>query len=91
MADTDPVSTTLASATNTARVHGKLVDVHLYDSSSFSGTWQIRRYINGRACVVESGTAANLPYDAVVDNAKAHGVDVNISAYTSGTLGVEIA
>ncbi len=90
MVASNTVSTTLASATETSLATGRDLDVHLYDSSSFDGTWQIQRVINNRDCVVAEGTEADLPYDKVIENATARGVKVVVTTYTSGTLGVEI-
>lgn len=88
---TNVISTTLSSASSTDPVVGKVVDVHLYDSSSFDGTFQIQRRFNTNWRVVDSGTQADLPYDKVVENAHGKEVRVTVSAYTSGTLGVELA
>lgn len=100
MAATDPVSTTLSSAASSASVMGKVVDVELYDSSSFTGTWQVQRRIGSSWYVVSdsntssglaTGDGTALPYSVVVENAKARDVRCTVSAYTSGTLGVEIS
>jgi hypothetical protein len=91
MATDNIISTTLSSATSTSQVLGKNVDVHLYDSSSFDGTWEVQRKINERWCIVATGTETDLPYDRVCENGKALPVRVTVSAYTSGTLGIEMA
>lgn len=88
---TASVTTTLNSAASTSTVLGQRVDVYLYDSSSFAGTWQVRSKINGRSCIVATGTEADLPVAYVVESAKAREVDVNIPSSPTGTLGVEIA
>lgn len=92
------VSTTLGSATQTSSVLGKEVDVQIYDSSSFSGTFQIQRKLGGSWYVCSDnlsgttceGTAADLPYARVIKNGKAREIRVAVTSYTSGTLGVEI-
>lgn len=82
----DGASGTLASDGDSTEVQGLKVDVHLYDSSSFSGTFTVSRYMGGGWRTVATGTEADLPYDKVVDNANIRRVKVTTSS-SSGTLG----
>lgn len=97
---TNVVSTTLSSAAGTSPVLGKAFHVQLYDSSSFMGTWQVQRRLGGTWYVLNDpdtssgyaqGTQSDLPYGKDIDAAKSGEYRVAVSAYTSGTLGVEIA
>ena len=91
------VSETLTSASSSTSVMGKEVDVQVYDSSSFTGTFAIQRKMGASWYVVSDfdgtdceETQTALPYSRTIKSGKAQEIRVTITSYTTGTLGVEI-
>lgn len=76
---------TITATGATASVQDKSVDIHIADTSSFSGTIQVQRKVANTWVVSETITAADMPYDRVMENGRALPVRLNCSAFTSGT------